>query len=81
MDLILLDQYMPLGNGEGMIGKLRSNTKLRRVKDNTLIIMMGISEQPEIRTIADYAEAGYIEKPFKRGALLKLIREALNQNR
>jgi len=67
MDLILVDYLMPLGNGMGMIAKLRADG------DETLMIIMADSESENLRICAENLRAGYLGKPFEKRDLVERV--------
>ena len=67
-DLIILDRYMPDGDGLDVLAKLRSDEK---TKNTPVVMLTGEKDMSEIRKSIDAGAAGYIVKPFKPDSFLQ----------
>ena len=61
-DLIVLDRYMPDGDGHDVLRALKSNVA---TKDTPVLMLTGETKSDQIRESIDLGAVGYIVKPFK----------------
>ncbi|MDA0735436.1 MAG: response regulator [Chloroflexi bacterium] len=75
-DIVLLDLMIPVVNGYQVLRELRNNPTTKKLP---IILLTGVSptegEQAAVRSGANY----YMSKPWKMGALLKVIEDALGE--
>ena len=72
IDLVILDMIMPEANGREIYQKLkRINPSLR------VLLSSGYSQEGEVQEIIDEGALGFIQKPYLPAALLKKVRESL----
>ena len=72
IDLVILDMIMPEANGREIYQKLkRINPSLR------VLLSSGYTQEGEVQEIIDEGALGFIQKPYLPAALLKKVRESL----
>ncbi len=75
IDLVLSDIGLP------KIGGIDLMESVRTMKPNTSVILAsGYLDESERRKMAQKGVDSFIQKPYKRGELLKRIRSALDQD-
>ena len=74
---IILDRYMPDGDGHEILKELKSSPKTREIP---VIMLTGEKESKEIKKSIDLGATGYIIKPFKPSDFLKQLEKLLDPN-
>ena len=78
-DLLILDINMPAGDGFSVIDRLRKRDEVSHTVP--LIIVSGESSAERRAEAHTHGAFGYLTKPFESGELVKMVRQALHEER
>jgi len=78
-DLLILDINMPAGDGFSVVDRLRKRDDVSPAVP--LIIVSGESSQERRVAAHEHGAFGYLSKPFESGDLVKMVRQALHEER
>jgi DNA-binding response OmpR family regulator len=77
-DLLILDINMPAGDGFSVVDRLRQQ---RSHVTAPLIVVSGDNSADRRRSAYEHGAFGFLSKPFASGELVKLVRQALREDR